>query len=143
MELDDLPRPDPVSLDIPPHRRLQIAHDDPDLKRFGERALAHQPGGRVLPISGEPRLRQRPSGWRPTRTLRGIDYRPSRVRRRIPRRAWTALSSSPSFLAAHTNALMTAPAVSATKTVTRIRAATFIGRGKDDRRDAPRLAEAP
>lgn len=43
VELDDLPRPDPVVVDIPPHRRLEIANDDSDLERLDERGLAHQP----------------------------------------------------------------------------------------------------
>src|SRR5437764_909162 len=31
MELDDVPRPDPVVIDVPLHRRLEVTDDDPDL----------------------------------------------------------------------------------------------------------------
>jgi hypothetical protein len=43
VELVDLPRADPVVVDVPPHRRLEIAHDDPELQRLGEDRLAHRP----------------------------------------------------------------------------------------------------
>jgi hypothetical protein len=41
----------------------------------------------------------------------GVGYRPSRVRRRMPRRFWTARSSSPSFFAAQMNAQTTTATV--------------------------------
>jgi hypothetical protein len=40
-----------------------------------------------------------------------MGYRPSRVRRRMPRRFWMARSSSPSFLAAQMNTQTTAAKV--------------------------------
>jgi hypothetical protein len=40
-----------------------------------------------------------------------VGYRPSRVRRRMPRCFWTALSSSPSLFAAQTNAQATTASV--------------------------------
>ena len=48
----------------------------------------------------------------PTEQPEGVGYRPSRVRRRMPRRFWTARSSSPSFLAAQTKAQTTTASVS-------------------------------
>src|SRR6266566_10122625 len=59
VELVDVPRPDPVIVDVSPHRRFDVAHDDPDLERLVERRLAHLPST-VLPISEEPRLREGP-----------------------------------------------------------------------------------
>ena len=41
-----------------------------------------------------------------------VGYRPSRVRRRMPRRFWSARSSSPSFFAAQMNAQATTASVS-------------------------------
>src|SRR6266516_4054882 len=41
MELDDVPRPDPVVIDVPLHRRLEVTDDDPDLHRLSEHRLAH------------------------------------------------------------------------------------------------------
>jgi hypothetical protein len=43
VELDHLPRPDPVVIEIPLHRRFEIAHHDSDLHRLGEGGLPHQP----------------------------------------------------------------------------------------------------
>src|SRR5207244_3543597 len=43
VELVVLPRADPVVVDEPPHRRPEIAHDDPELQRLGEHRLAHRP----------------------------------------------------------------------------------------------------
>ena len=37
----EIPRTDPVVLHVPPYRRLEIAHDDPQLHRFVEDGLAH------------------------------------------------------------------------------------------------------
>jgi len=51
-----------------------------------------------------------PAVRRSGRTMRR-GYRPSRVRRRMPRRFWMARSSSPSFLAAQTNAQKTTASV--------------------------------
>jgi len=51
-----------------------------------------------------------PALKRSGRTMRR-GYRPSRVRRRMPRRFWMARSSSPSFLAAQTNAQKTTASV--------------------------------
>jgi hypothetical protein len=47
-------------------------------------------------------------------------YGPSRVRRRMPRRFWTALSSSPSFFAAQMNAQMTSASVTTLTAATTI-----------------------
>jgi hypothetical protein len=41
VELVDLPRADTVVADVPPHRRLEIAHDDPGLQRLVEDRLTH------------------------------------------------------------------------------------------------------
>ena len=43
VELVDVPRPDPVVVDVPPHRRFEVAHDDSDLERLVEGGLAHPP----------------------------------------------------------------------------------------------------
>src|ERR687894_1968615 len=43
------PRADPVVVLVPPYRRLQIAHDDPQLHGLGEGRLA---GGHVGPVLG-------------------------------------------------------------------------------------------
>src|SRR5829696_10429181 len=37
----ELPRADPVVVLVPAYRRLQIAHDDPELHRFVEDGLSH------------------------------------------------------------------------------------------------------
>src|SRR5215207_910995 len=37
------PRADPVVVFVPPYRRLQIAHDDPQLHRLVEDGLSHRP----------------------------------------------------------------------------------------------------
>src|SRR5215213_3175626 len=38
----ELPRADPVVVHVPPYRRLQIAHDGPELHRFVEDGLSHR-----------------------------------------------------------------------------------------------------
>src|SRR5215207_2560290 len=43
VDLSELPRADPVVVFVPPYRRLQIAHDDPELHGLGEGRLAHWP----------------------------------------------------------------------------------------------------
>jgi hypothetical protein len=57
--------------------------------------------------------------------LRSKAYRPSRVRRRMPRRACTARSSSPSFRAAQTNTPPTRTSGTSTSTRTTISAAVI------------------
>src|SRR6266511_2592138 len=42
MELDDVPRTDPVVVDVPLHRRCEVMDDDPDLHRRREHRLAHR-----------------------------------------------------------------------------------------------------
>src|SRR3712207_3927246 len=42
VHLMELPRADPVVVHVPPYRRLQIAHDDPELQRFVEDGLSHR-----------------------------------------------------------------------------------------------------
>ena len=42
-ELVDLPRAEPVIVDVRPQRCVKVAHDYPDLHRFGEDRLAHRP----------------------------------------------------------------------------------------------------
>src|SRR6266540_2567388 len=42
MELDDVPRTDPVVVDVPLHRRCEVTDDDPDLHRLREHRLAHR-----------------------------------------------------------------------------------------------------
>src|SRR6266571_8578804 len=42
MELDDVPRTDPVVVDVPLHRRCEVTDDDPDLHRLREHWLAHR-----------------------------------------------------------------------------------------------------
>ena len=49
VDLSELPRADPVVVHVPPYRRLQIAHDDPELHDLGEDRLA---GGHVGPVLG-------------------------------------------------------------------------------------------
>src|SRR5215204_4713773 len=41
VDLSELPRTDPVVVHVPPYRRLQITHDDPELHRFVEDGLSH------------------------------------------------------------------------------------------------------
>src|SRR5215218_8688203 len=41
VDLSELPRADPIVVHVPPYRRLQIAHDDPELHRFVEDGLTH------------------------------------------------------------------------------------------------------
>src|SRR3712207_1463503 len=41
VHLMELPRADAVVVFVPPYRRLQIAHDDPQLHRFVEDGLSH------------------------------------------------------------------------------------------------------
>jgi hypothetical protein len=38
----ELPRADPIVVFVPPYRRLEIAHDDPNLHRFVEDGLSHR-----------------------------------------------------------------------------------------------------
>jgi hypothetical protein len=38
----DLPRTDPVLVDVFSHRRVQVAHHDPDLHGLGEDRVAHR-----------------------------------------------------------------------------------------------------
>ena len=52
VELVNLPRADPVVVDVPPHRRREITHDDPELQYLVEDRLAHRP-------MGEPACRRR------------------------------------------------------------------------------------
>src|SRR5215217_4348229 len=42
VDLSELPRADAVVVHVPPYRRLQIAHDDPELRRFVEDGLSHR-----------------------------------------------------------------------------------------------------
>src|SRR5215218_8645352 len=42
VDLSELPRADAVVVHVPPYRRLQIAHDDPELHRFVEDGLSHR-----------------------------------------------------------------------------------------------------
>src|SRR5215207_10980627 len=39
VDLSEIPRTDPVVVHVPPYRRLQITHDDPELHRFVEDGL--------------------------------------------------------------------------------------------------------
>jgi hypothetical protein len=41
VDLSELPRADPIVVHLPLYRRLQIAHDDPELQRFVEDGLWH------------------------------------------------------------------------------------------------------
>jgi hypothetical protein len=43
VELVSLPRSNPVVVDVPPHRRLEIAHDDPEWQCLVEDRLARRP----------------------------------------------------------------------------------------------------
>jgi hypothetical protein len=42
VEFVDLPRADPLVVDVPPHRRVEVAHDEPDLHRLDEDGLARR-----------------------------------------------------------------------------------------------------
>jgi len=41
LELMDLPRPDPVVINVSSHRRIEVAHHDPDLHRLGKNWFVH------------------------------------------------------------------------------------------------------
>ena len=86
-------------------------------RRAEERALADEPLGAAA-APGPVLLLLTPvvvpdvhAGDYRRRQASAQGYGPSRVRRRMPRRFWTARSSSPSFFAAQTNAHKTTTSV--------------------------------